>query len=403
MPKIKMTALSVKNLKPVTISKEYFDLGREKGAGALGLRVSPKGKKTWFLAYAVGPHNTKRTTLGSYPAMSLADARNEAINVMSRVNAGVDPQLEKAEYKASETFVDLWEEYIKSPKFSKKAPASRKEEQRKFDKLLKDTIGPLKVQDIRIKHLSPILNKLARTAPVNANRLYALLSFVFKFALNQGLIEVHPMFGMDKPGGKEKPRKRHLTPDEIKVLWPMLDTLSPALCDIFRLILLTAQRPGEVYAMEKKEINLQEKIWTIPYYKTKTKTEHVVPLNKQALTIIESRINFDEKFLFPSKSRSGHISNTSKSRTRLIENMDIPAWTAHDLRRTARTLMSSIGVKVDIAERILNHSRGKIEAVYDLYSFLDEKRAALDKLDREISRIIGCSKKAKVVQLRRVG
>jgi len=106
--------------------------------------------------------------------------------------------------------------------------AGGREEQRKYDKHLKNTIGPLKVQDSRKKHLSAVLDDLAMTGPINANRLFSLLSFVLKFALNKGLIDIHPMFSMDKPGGKEKSSKRYLKKDEIELLRPTFETLTPA-------------------------------------------------------------------------------------------------------------------------------------------------------------------------------
>jgi len=402
MPKIKFTALRIKNLQPTGKTVEYLEAGREYGTGIFGIRVSPKGKKTFFAMYTGKQGKLKRYPIGSYPDLSLADARKELTKLMGQVHAGDDPQGEKAEYRVAETFSELWAAYIESPKYLNKSIASQIEEQRKYDRLLKDTIGPLKVQDIRKKHLSPVLDSLAKTAPVNANRLFALLSFVLKFALNRGLIEIHPMFGMDRPGGKEKPRKRYLKPEEIKTLWSAWnENLSPDVRDIFRLILLTAQRPGEVMAMESREIDLQERIWTIPHHKTKTDVEHIVPLSDQALAIIEPRMEQGTEFLFPSSSKAGHICNTSKSRNRLTATMDIPQWTAHDLRRTARTMLSKIGVKSEIAERILNHSLGRIEATYDHYSFLDEKRIALNKLAREIARITGHGMRADVVPLRR--
>ena len=140
------------------------------------------------------------------------------------------------------------------------------------------------------------------------------------------------------------------------------------------LILLTAQRPGELMAMERGEIDLQEKIWIIPANKTKTESEHIVPLSSQAIEIIEPLLDGPSRFLFHSRGKSGHIENTAKSRYKLWKQVDVEPWGAHDLRRSSRTLMSKIGVKPDIAERILNHSRGKMEETYDHYGFLPQKK-----------------------------
>lgn len=394
MPKIKFGTVVIKNLKPTRKSVEYFDMGRDKGAGALGLRISPRGKRTWFLMYAIGS-KSKRFTMGTFPLMGLKDARDTAISLMAGINAGEDPQLRKIEYRAAETFSELWEDYIRSPKFLDKADSNRVEEQRKYNRLLKQTLGSMRVQDIRIKHVAPIVYDLAATAPVSANRLFSLINFVFRFALNRGLIDIHPLFGMDRPA-HETPRSRYLKPDEIKILYPKLR-------DIFRLILLTAQRPGEVMSITSDEVDLEDRLWTIPASKTKVKKEHVVPLSVQAMEIIEPLCARHKGFLFPTRSSKGHIVSVEQIRYRLWREVKVDPWTSHDLRRTARTLLSRIGVRTDIAERLLNHSRGRIEATYDHYGFLPEKRIALDRLGNEIDKITGVAKpaKAEIVTIRK--
>ena len=371
--KIEFSALTIKNLKPASKVVEYFDSNREHGQGAFGIRVSPKGRKTWFIAYRDKRNKIKRFTLGIYPEMSLAEARVKANDVMARVREGRDPHAEKIEYKNAETFDDLWQAYIESPRACNKAPATLQDETRKYENILKPAFGDMKIQDITRKHISRVLNPIAAKAPVNANRLYALLSMLFNMAVSDGWINYSPMAGMRKPGGSEKPRQRVLSDEEIKTIWPYLPVY-------FKLILLTAQRPGEVYAMHSSQI--EGDLWIIE--KTKTGTPNVVPLSEQAMALIPPW----DGYKFPcSRGGSTHIRWTNKKRQRIQEITGIKDWTAHDLRRTARTLLGRLQVPPHVSERILNHRVQGMEAVYNRYDYLPEKREALQKLGLEISRI----------------
>jgi len=403
VPKIKYSAKKIQSLKPQDKSIEYFDDSRKRGEGRFGMRVSPAGLKTWFIQYlSPTDKKVKRYSIGTYPNLSLSDARKKANSAMVNIRNGNDPQQEKEDYKVSETFSDLWAEYIRSPNFLKKAENSRVEDKRKFKTDLEDALGSMKLVDIRKKHISAVVDSLAKTSPVSANRLFSLISVLFKFALNKDLIDIHPMYGMDKPA-KEKPRSRYLKDDEIKTLWPAFDTLAPNIRDQFKIILLTCQRPGEVYGMRWDELNFEAKLWTIPKDRIKAgKGDHLVPLSEQVISILSARKKNKSPFVFPSNhnAKCGYTFNTSKARRGLWKDTGVSGWGAHDLRRTGRTLLSRIHVKPNIGERVLNHSLGKIEGTYDMYGYLDEKRAALNKLGREIDKIIGVKPTpAKIIEM----
>ena len=391
MPKAKFTAQGVKSLKPAKKSVEYIDSTRNHGEGGLGLRISPKGKRTWFLAYTIQGKN-KRFTLGTFPELSLAKARELATLKYATVKEGGDPHQEKKEYQEAETFDDLWKTYLRHPETKACKEATRKENQRKYDQLIKPALGNMKVVDIRRKHLNTLLDSYAEKAPVSANRLHALLSVVFnRIALEKEWIETNPM-PVKKPFSKEKARSRTLTDKEICDLWKHLEEnifkQNPP--DILKMILLTAQRPTEVMGMTWEEVNMDEAVWTIPENRTKTGNIHMVPLSKQVMAILRNRESNNSPYVFPSNhgSKTGYTANIHKARYAIIDKLKMEKWGAHDLRRTARTIMGRLKVKPYIAEKVLNHSVGKIEGIYDRYDYLDEKRVALDKLGREVDRII---------------
>ena len=385
-----MTITSYLQINALAEHKVHYGFKPFGHPGSLGIRVSPKGKKSWLISYRFNG-NKKKFTFGTYPDLSLKDARPKAADLLKDIDSGIEPNEAKHGYQEAETFSRLWEQYINSPSYKDKVQVCQKEDKRKYDTILRKSLGEMKLIDIRKKHLSAILGPLAEKSPVGANRLFSLLSVLFKFALNNDLIEQHPMFGMDKPSN-EKPRHRYLTQDDIKVLWPKFDICRPNVRDILKLTLLTCQRPGEVMGMKWSEINLEKKLWTLQAVRTKSKRhDHLVPLSPQVIAILGPRENNKSEFVFPSNhgAASGHTSNLNKARYKLIKDLKMEQWGTHDLRRTGRTIMSEIGIAPNVAERVLNHSMGKIERTYDIYGYLPEKADALNKLGRRIDKIIG--------------
>lgn len=417
MPKINFSPMTIVNLKPALKTVEYFDKERKHGEGAFGIRISPKDKRTWFIMYKTEAGTVKRYTLGVYPAMSLKGARKLANDTMSKIHEGVDPMQDKKTRRTAPTVKELWEEYIASleRKRIKKAKSTLSEEQRRWNNIIKPAIGDMKVEDVKPIHLAEMLNEIANKSPVSANRLHSLLQVMFKPALARGWIEVHPLHWIDKPGGTEEPRRRFLSDDEIKALWPHFDKLRPNPRDILKLGLLTAQRPGEILSMRWADIDLDAGIWTLE--DTKTRNDHIVPLSPQVKSILEDRKNGvgysrktlwmkDAEFVFPSKyniekgALSGHATSTKEARRKIQQESGVTGWTAHDLRRTARTIMSRLKIKHHVRERVLNHAQGGIQGVYDRYDYLQEKTDALNKLANEIDRIRGIAKEAKIIELK---
>jgi integrase len=292
----------------------------------------------------------------------------------------------------------LWREYQLGLQRRKKpkAVSTAREEMRRWENEIEPVIGHTIVSEIKRAEIATLIRKKADTAPVSANRLFSLLQVMFNEALDLGWIDNHPMFRMKKPGGQETPRKRFLSDDEINIIFKthIFDNrLSDNPRDILRLILLTAQRPGEVMSMKWSDIDLNSSpaLWTLS--DTKNDATHIIPLSPQVLSVLMGREN-RKQWVFPSVynkakgANSGHSMCTKKARENLQEWSGVVGWTAHDLRRTARTIMSRLQIKQHIRERVLNHSQCGIVAVYDQYDYLDEKRDALVKLADEIDRIL---------------
>ncbi|MGR0481686.1 MAG: tyrosine-type recombinase/integrase [Candidatus Electronema sp. V4] len=292
------------------------------------------------------------------------------------------------------TVADLWAAYQDSleRRKRKKVASTLSEEVRRWKNVIQPAIGHMKVEHVTPAILSDLLSAVAEKAPVSANRLHSLLNVMFKPALERGWITVHPLQWINKPAGGEEPRKRYLEDSEIQALWPCFDQLRPNPRDILKIILLTAQRPGEVMAMKWNDVDLAKSLWKME--NTKNSSSHLVPLSQPVIEILKARKTQSngEIWVFPScynKTKTGHAATQKEARKRLAELSGITGWTNHDLRRTARTIMSRLQIQQHIRERVLNHVQQGVAGVYDQYDYMQEKKDALDKLAQEIMQLVG--------------
>jgi integrase len=155
---------------------------------------------------------------------------------------------------------------------------------------------------------------------------------------------------------------------------------------ILRVLLLTLQRRSELALAEWREFDLKAKTWTIPDARAKAGKGHVLPLSGWAVDELQKlKVMADgSKYVLPGVDNSAPIDPKyiTRSVARCLQRFKkhgVGAFTPHDLRRTGRTGLARLGVRVDIAERVLNHARERMEATYDVYDYLDEKREALEK------------------------
>jgi integrase len=253
-----------------------------------------------------------------------------------------------------------------------------------------------------------------RGAPVTANRVYSLLKQMFAWAAAKDIIPAYPMLGMERPGGDEKPRKRALSEDEIRAFWSKLGAaeMHEATRLALKLLLVTAQRRGEVTGAKWSEFDLEAKTWTIPVARLKSSHSrresiepHAVPLSPLALELLRELqvLTGNGTYVLPAfgdHKKQAPYSERVLSRA-VRENADkfgIAHFTPHDLRRTAASFMTRLKVPRLHVEKVLNHSTGDIAEVYDRHDYLLEKRAALETWGTHLAVIIA-GKDSKVVAL----
>ena len=396
MPKISMSDLWLKKLKAQEKQVDYFDTLLP----GLGLRIGKTGKKTWIVMYRVKGHKTKhRLTLKKkYPQLSLKEAREKAKVILVKADEGHDPAREKQEGKKASTFEDLSNKYLEKYAIKKR---SVYEDRRIIAKDFMPAWGHWKARDVKRRDVKKLLDRIVdRGAPIQANRTLALIRKIYNWGISEELVKNNPCLQIKMPS-QENQRDRVFSETEIKALWGAFEQVGPTMECLFKLCLVTAQRGGEVKAMRWQDIDLDSGWWTIPAKYSKNGLPHRVPLSKLALDILKQMeaISGKDKWVFPSPvKKCGHIRNVQKTALRIRQYSGVSDFKPHDLRRTAASLMTSMGIPRLTVSKILNHVEQGVTRVYDRYSYDKEKRIALDKWARKLEQIL-TGKQAKVVSI----
>lgn len=256
--------------------------------------------------------------------------------------------------------------------------------------------GKLNARDLTKRQLITLLDAIVdRGAPVSANRTHALLKQLFDWAAAKDLVPASPMAGIERPGGDESPRNRVLTADEVKAFWTKLadaDMAEPTQLAL-KLLLVTAQHRGELTFAKWSHFDPDSKLWTIPVellktsHARRTKPEpHAVPLSPLAVELLGQLKEFTGGGIYVLPAHADKKKNRSYSERVLSravrqneDHFGIAHFTPHDLRRTAASFMTKIGVPRLHVKKVLNHSTGDIAEVYDRHDYFSEKRAALER------------------------
>ena len=401
----KLTDRAVKLLKPRDARFEVWD----SSTPGFGVRVSPAGRKSFVYLYRF-EGLARRMTLGVYPRVSLASARTRQAKAKELLDEkGRDPGAElvkgKRAHRDSPTVNDLIDEFIE--KWAKPRKRSWKEDERQLKSNVKLFIGRKKARDVTKRDIIQILDAIVdRGAPIAANRTLAVMRKMFRFGITRDLVPHNPCEAVQAPA-EEHQRDRVLSAAEIKRIWKKLEgddlamTSGIRLC--LQLVLVTAQRRGELVLAEWSDFDLALGWWTIPEEVAKNKLRHRVPLSPFALKLLKSakKAAGDSEMVFPNPSGTGPIRNdaVSKAVRRNEKAFGIDHFTPHDLRRTAASHMASMGTSRVTIGKILNHVEPGVTAVYDRHSYDQEKRKALNAWGRKLESIV-TGKKAKVIELK---
>ena len=325
---------------------------------------------TWYLLYRHQGRYT-RFKVGRYPGTKLAQARKEASKRFREAETGVDIAAERKIQRQADTVAELIDSYL--DRYAKKKHKDRGAYCRKIlDKHVVPIWGKRKPHDLKRRDLSLLVEKI--NGDIMANRVISLTRALFNWAVDSGEIEATP-FSRFKHVAKEQPRDRILTRAEICSVWNTCSSLQ----DLWRLLLLTGQRVGEVIKINQADI--EGALWTLTADATKGNRKHLVPLSDAAIEIIERRLE-KSVWLFPKRGEDDlPMVAYSRGWSRMILREQLSGITPHDVRRTVVTYLPKVeGIDQRRLKRlVLGHADSEVTSVYDQATYLDEKREALDR------------------------
>jgi len=367
------------------------DLTLHDGDG-LFLLVKTTGKKIWRFRYQV-PGTSKRTmiSLGAYPALSLADAREIRAEKLAMLVKGIDPQTrageeaEKLQITQESIFVNVARKWFEL-KQSHVSADHAKDIWRSIEKDILPSIEYVPVQELKARTLIQALEPIkARGALETVRRLVQRINEIMIYAVNVGLIEANPASGIGM--AFEKPKKQNmptLRPEELSELLYSL-TMSnlsvPTRC-LIEWQLLTLARPAEASETSWKEIDFDTKLWTIPAARMKAKREHIVPLSPQSIEILKimSDISGHLEYVFPSRNTPHKPMNSQTANAALKRVGYTGRLVAHGLRSIASTYLNESGFDANVIESALAHrDSNQVRSAYNRAIYLEKKIVLMEK------------------------
>jgi integrase len=426
---MKLTSLNVENWKPSATREEVLD------RDGLYFIIQPSGVKSWALRYRrKSDGKAVKHTIGSYPMLSLKDARSAATALRAEIERGADPHNEKVvarrrEAEVDDTFEAVARRYVVEYQFrhnrswgwtarllgfavdtkvtvaAKECPpllvtkdGSRDQRGRRRRLSLADRWGSRRLANIADTDIIAVLDSISARTPIMANRLHAVLHRLFDWARNKKLVTANPCVGIERPA-REQSRDRVLDDKELRKIWLAADGLRHPYAGIVKLLILTGQRRQEIAGLRWSEID--ERVIHLPPARTKNGLPHDVPLSAPALAIIaDLRRLADADLVFTIKRRP--VNGFSKAKERLDKASGVTDWTLHDLRRTVASGLQKLGVRLEVTEAVLNHKSGStagIVGVYQRHDYAEEKRDALARWADHVDGLVS-GRKANVVALR---
>jgi integrase len=337
--------------------------------GGLYLQVMPSGAKYWRMKYRY-MEREDRLALGVYPQVTLANARKEAAKAKEQLRAGIDPKQAEKQNRllkalSSESSFDkvAWEWFAKeAPHWSETHLARVKQI---LEQKLLPYLGPRPVGEISAPELLGALRHTeARGVLETARRALQISGQIFRYAIATGRATRDP--SQDLKGALAKPKSRHFAaitvPDTFGELLAAIDNYqgTPEVKAALQLSPLLFCRPGELRQLEWKEVNWKEQRIEIPAEKMKMRQPHIIPLCRQAVSILESLkpVSGHGRYIFPSARGASRPLSENGVRTALRTlGYTNEQMTPHGFRATARTLLDEVlGVRVDLIEHQLAHA-----------------------------------------------
>ena len=352
---------------------------KEKG---LSIYITPNKVITFFVRKRINGKD-ERLLIGTFPEISIENARKQARVIKGQIAQGINPNEEKNNLQQEITLLELLEQYIE--RYSKKHKATwqydDKEVRRLTASLAKRKISTIANEEIRKLH-----EDIGQNSGIyQANRLLAMVRAMYNKAIEWGYKGINPTNNIKK--FKEKARDRFIQPDELPRFFKALDEEESLTSrDYIYISLYTGARKSNVLAMRWEEISFTTKEWKIP--KTKNGDSLTIHLPELAIEVLKKRKlenekldlqNFQKQWIFPSlTSKSGHLEEPKKAWKRVLERAEIKDLRLHDIRRTLGSYQAISGASLQIIGKSLGHKSSTATEIYARMN-LDPVRQSVDK------------------------
>jgi len=372
-----LTDVAIRQAKPKAKGYKLYD------SNGLYLFITPKGKKIWRMRYKWAGKEKVRV-LGHYPAMSLKEARSRRDEAKDLIQTGLDPAIgmkARRQGAGADSFETIAREWLDKQKGVWTEGYFTKIE-RRLEKYVFPLLGNRRARDVKPADLLEVLHAVEKLGlNESAHRIRQDCRQIFDLAILTGRAEVNPASSLGKALAPLSTRHRAAITDrkEIGALLRAIDGYEgqPVTRIALQLLALTFVRPGELRLACWSEFDLAAREWRIPAERMKMKDEHVVPLSRQAMALLEELAVFSRApgIMFPGLQRGRPIGeNTLNAALRRI-GYDGGTMVPHGFRSMASTLLNEAGWGADIIERQLAHrERNKVRAAYNRAQYLSERR-----------------------------
>ncbi|HEI9922973.1 tyrosine-type recombinase/integrase [Serratia marcescens] len=358
--------------------------------GGLSIRITPLGLIVFQYRYRYAG-KARRMTLGSYDEISLKEARDMVQEAKRVLAEGKDPITVKSmtleEIAGAASVKDCLSYWTASAQAQRLVKLQYWE--RAFDRHVLPYVGDMIVDEMQISHWQPVFKRMRTNgAETFAGIMLSKLKQVFSYCLRTERIRVNPIAALrisdvGKPVGVVK---RYFSDDEIGAFWLALEGSRIVHQNkiFIKLLLLTGCRGVELRKAKKGEFDVKNRTWRVPAENSKTRQPFVRGLSGDAAKLIEEAMSLYPNIsqLFPPAIVQGDRPMSAGVLLNMAEQlrneMGVHDWAMHDLRRTAKTKMSELGIEPHVSEKVLGHKLGGVLAVYDQHSYLKEQQNALD-------------------------
>jgi integrase len=387
MPRARLTKSAIDAFPTPQSDTVYWDAGLP----GFGVKVTPRGRKVFIVLYRTGGASSKlrKYTIGPYGRVTLHQARVAAQKVFAARLEGRDPAAEKRESKrriVADRVEDLLESFADQR-------LSQNRSGGEIARLLRREMGRAwagrSIHEIGKRDVVELISAIEqRGAPVAANKALKSIKMFLRWCVGRAILDQSPADGVPAPT-KEVARDRVLSDEELATVILAARAVDDRYGGIVELLALTGQRREEVAKLAWAELDLSQRVWTIPKHRTKNAKPHVVHLSDESMAVLQGiEKNGPHAFAFRGSKPFHHFASAKR---KLDELSGVTGWRLHDLRRTCVSGMARLGVAPHVADKILNHQSGTISgvaAVYQRHEFLRERKDALELWGAHVGKII---------------